>query len=87
MGKYIGLIIFVLVVLGIFYLGERIVKVTKENPNETDTKLVGRGVAEAGIDATETIAAIGNRVINPTNTTPETTINETIDNISTNQTN
>lgn len=77
MGRYIGLIIFVLVVLGIFYLGERIVKVTKEDPNETDTMLVGRGIAEAGIDAAETITAIGNHVATLNNSTPKILPNKT----------
>lgn len=69
MPDFVGWIVIILIVLGLFYLGGNIVKVTKESPNEDTAKLVGKGLAEAGKQAGKTIAEIGSHLINSNNTT------------------
>lgn len=58
MDKIFVILIAILVILGLFYMGERIVKETKLNPNESDTTLVGKGLAKSGTDAYDTIKNI-----------------------------
>lgn len=79
MNKYITLMVFVFIILGLFYLNERIVIVTKENPNETNSKLIGTGIAKAGIDAADTLVTIGKHLTSSTNNA-KMTINNTITN-------
>jgi len=51
----ITIIIVILIILGLFYVGERIVEETKKDPNESTPVLVGRGISDAGKDAGKTI--------------------------------
>jgi len=83
MAKSLNAILIILIILGLFYIGDKIVEVTKKNPDEKDAELVGRGLAEAGKEAGKTIIEIvdhvmkENTTVAANKTTPTPAINLT----------
>ncbi len=79
MDKGFVLFIIIIIVLGFFYIGDRIVDNTKQNPNKSNEELIGGGIAQAGKDAGRTIGEIGNQVIQSINIETANISNATAD--------